>query len=125
GSNRELFPVERWAACHAVALCEGGFGVEFRRFPRAGADDLHLIPQPLLVAMRPHAFAALVLGNFCFPSFFKRAHLDFQTSQVAIQPSNRLHCNSVSLVSAVITEIVGRLSQTPTLYCSTLLNLLT
>ena len=52
------------------------------RFPSAGADDLHLVPEPLLVPMRPHAFAALVLGNFCFSSFFKRAHSDFQSRKV-------------------------------------------
>src|SRR5262249_27165398 len=28
--------------------------------------------------MQPHSFAALVLGNFCFPPFLKRAHSDFQ-----------------------------------------------
>jgi hypothetical protein len=38
---------------------------------------LQLIPQSLLMPVRLHAFAALVLGNFCFPSFFKRAHSDF------------------------------------------------
>src|SRR5437660_8738082 len=42
------------------------------------AMALHLISQPLLVAMRPHPFAAFVLGNFCLPSFFKRAHSDFR-----------------------------------------------
>ena len=52
------------------------------RFPSVGADDLHLVPEPLLVPMRPHAFAALVLGNFCFSSFFKRAHSDFQSRKV-------------------------------------------
>ena len=52
------------------------------RFPSTGADELHLISQPLLVPMRPHAFAALVLGNFCFSSFFKRAHSDFQSRKV-------------------------------------------
>jgi len=51
-------------------------------FPSASADDLHLVPEPLLVPMRPHAFAALVLGNFCFSSFFKRAHSDFQSRKV-------------------------------------------
>jgi hypothetical protein len=30
------------------------------------------------VPMRFHSFAALVLGNFCFSSFFERAHSDFQ-----------------------------------------------
>src|SRR6266496_6350151 len=43
------------------------------RFLSVGADDLHLVPEPLLVPMRPHAFAALVLGNFCFSSFLRRA----------------------------------------------------
>jgi len=28
--------------------------------------------------MRFHAFAALMLGDFCFASFFKRAHSAFQ-----------------------------------------------
>jgi len=35
-----------------------------------GRYRLYLIPQPLLVPMRPHALAALMLRNFCFPSFF-------------------------------------------------------
>ena len=87
--------IARWAACHAVALCEGGFGVGRWMFSASLqlAMALHLIPQPLLVAMRPHPFAALVLGNFCLSSFFKRAHSDFQTSQVAIQPFNAQYCN--------------------------------
>src|SRR4029077_18580307 len=38
---------------------------------------LQLVAQSLLMPMRLHAFAALVLGNFCFPSFFERAHSDF------------------------------------------------
>jgi hypothetical protein len=39
--------------------------------------SLELIPQSLLMPVRLHAFAALVLGNLCFPSFFKRAHSGF------------------------------------------------
>jgi hypothetical protein len=39
---------------------------------------LELVSQPLLVPVRLHAFAALMLGNFCFPSFLKRAHSVFQ-----------------------------------------------
>jgi hypothetical protein len=39
---------------------------------------LQFVPQSLLMPVRLHAFAALVLGNFCFPAFFKRAHSDFQ-----------------------------------------------
>src|SRR5213596_2611680 len=90
--------IGRWAACHAVALCEGGFGVGRWMFSASLqlAIALHLISQPLLVAMRPHPFAALVLRNFCFPSFFKRAHSDSQSSQVAIQPFNARYCNCIS-----------------------------
>jgi hypothetical protein len=39
---------------------------------------LQFVPQSFLMPVRLHAFAALVLGNLCFPSFFKRAHSDFQ-----------------------------------------------
>jgi hypothetical protein len=39
---------------------------------------LGLIPEALLVPMRFHALAALVLGNFRFASFLKRTHSDFQ-----------------------------------------------
>ena len=39
---------------------------------------LEFVPQPLLMPVRFHALAALVLGNLCFPSFFQRAHSDFQ-----------------------------------------------
>src|SRR5438093_13703711 len=81
-----LFSIGRWA-------------LSVGRFPSVGADDLHLVPEPLLVPMRPHAFAALVLGNFCFSSFLKRAHSVFPESQGAIQPSNPPCCNSVSLAS--------------------------
>jgi hypothetical protein len=45
---------------------------------------LHLITQAFLVAMRLHALAALVLGNFCFPSFFKRAHSDFHICEARL-----------------------------------------
>jgi hypothetical protein len=38
---------------------------------------LRLISQPLLMPMRLHALAALMLGNFRFASFLERAHLDF------------------------------------------------
>jgi hypothetical protein len=31
---------------------------------------LELVPQPLLMPVRFHALAALVLGNLRFPSFF-------------------------------------------------------
>jgi hypothetical protein len=50
-------------------------------------SSLQLVTQPLLMPVRFHALAALVLGNFGFPSFFKRAHSDFETA-VRIEPSN-------------------------------------
>jgi hypothetical protein len=34
--------------------------------------------------MRLHAFAALMLGNFCFSSFFERAHSDFQIRKLRL-----------------------------------------
>jgi hypothetical protein len=42
------------------------------------ANALRFVSQSLLMPMRLHAFAALMLGNFRFASFFKRAHSDFQ-----------------------------------------------
>src|SRR5437764_12958150 len=41
------------------------------------ACPLYLVTETLFVPMLPHAFATLVLGNFCFSSFFKRAHSEF------------------------------------------------
>jgi hypothetical protein len=38
---------------------------------------LQFVAQSFLVPVRLHAFAALVLGNLCFSSFFKRAHSGF------------------------------------------------
>jgi hypothetical protein len=45
--------------------------------------------------MRPHAFTALMLCNFRFPSFFQRAHSDFSELRVSIQPFNAPRCNLV------------------------------
>jgi hypothetical protein len=39
---------------------------------------LCLVAETLLMATLLHAFAALVLGNFRFASFFERAHSGFQ-----------------------------------------------
>ena len=50
-----------------------------------------LVAQALLMPVRLHAFAALVFGNFCFPSFFKRAHSDFSNCD-SIQSSNSPQC---------------------------------
>ena len=36
--------------------------------------ELRLVTQALLVAVFFHPLAALVLGDFCFSSFFQRAH---------------------------------------------------
>src|ERR1700745_1187479 len=37
---------------------------------------LQLVTQSFLMPVRLHPFAALMFGNFCFPSFFKGAHSD-------------------------------------------------
>ena len=57
------------------------FGVDARRWmfsAEAQGTALHLIPEALLMPMRPHAFATLVLRNLRFPPFLQRAHSDFQ-----------------------------------------------
>jgi len=53
---------------------------------------LYLIPESLLMPMRPHPFAALVLGNFRFPSFLERAHSNFEIL-IRIQPLKLRRCN--------------------------------
>jgi hypothetical protein len=55
-------------------LFELGIGRSPERLRRA----LRLIPEAFLVPIRFHALAALMLGNFRFASFLKRAHSDFQ-----------------------------------------------
>ena len=40
---------------------------------------LQLVPQSFLMPVRLHTFPTLVLGDFCFPSFFKGAHSDFSS----------------------------------------------
>ena len=40
-----------------------------------------LVAQALLMPVRLHSFAALVFGNFCFSSFFKRAHSDVENCE--------------------------------------------
>jgi len=41
--------------------------------------------------VRLHAFAALVLSNFCLPTFFKRAHSGFSNCD-SIESSNSPQC---------------------------------
>ena len=47
-------------------------------FQTLALTALRLISEALLVPIRFHALAALMLGNFRFASFLKRAHSDFQ-----------------------------------------------
>ena len=47
-------------------------------FQTLALTALRLISEALLVPMRLHAFAALMLGNFRLASFLKRAHSVFQ-----------------------------------------------
>jgi hypothetical protein len=53
---------------------------------------LRLISEALLVPMRLHAFAALMLGNFRFASFFERAHSDFQIREFRL--NHQMACNA-------------------------------
>ena len=55
------------------------------------ASELEFVPEPLLMPVRLHAFAAFVLGNFCLPSFLKRAHSDFSNGE-SIESSNSSQC---------------------------------
>jgi hypothetical protein len=79
-------PLQQWAKiersrlCHwTLSVCSRFIGVERWAFAApVDACELGLVTQTLLVSMCLHAFAALVLCDFCFPSFFKRAHSDFQ-----------------------------------------------
>jgi hypothetical protein len=52
--------------------------------------SLSLISKTLLVPMRLHALAALVLGNFSFASFLERAHSDFQIGEPRF--NHLIHC---------------------------------
>src|SRR2546421_1114941 len=65
----------------------------------APAYELHLIPQTLLVPMRPHSLAALMLGNFCFPSFLERAHSDFQSRRLRFNHLIRRIATALSIRS--------------------------
>ena len=60
-----------------------------------GSAALHLISQPLLVPMRPHSLAALVLGNFCFSSFLERAHSDFQSRRLRF--NHLIRCTATAI----------------------------
>jgi len=53
---------------------------------------LRLISEALLVPMRLHAFAALMLGNFRLASFFERAHSDFQIREFRL--NHQMACNA-------------------------------
>jgi hypothetical protein len=60
--------------------------------------SLELVTQPLLMPVRPHALAALVLGNFRFPPFFQRAHSDFQIREFRFNHVTR--CVATELYAA-------------------------
>jgi hypothetical protein len=45
--------------------------------------------------MRLHAFAALVLGNFCLPSFLKRAHSDLHIRKARFNHRSRRVATSI------------------------------
>jgi hypothetical protein len=76
GARNEISVFERWMPDFRLAA--GGM--------------LRLIAQPLLVPMRLHAFAALMLGNFRFASFLERAHSDCQIREARF--NHQMHCNA-------------------------------
>ena len=84
GDTRALprlkFDVRRWA-------------LDVLRLP--DRYSLHLIPESLLVPMRPHSLAAFVLGNFCFPSFFERAHSVFQSRRLRF--NHLIRCTATAI----------------------------
>jgi len=45
--------------------------------------------------MRPHSLAALVLGNFRFPSFLERAHSDFQSRKLRF--NHLIRCTATAI----------------------------
>jgi hypothetical protein len=49
------------------------------------------------VSMRLHSFAALMLRDFCFPSFFKGAHSDFVSPTIEPSNSPQRKCTRASL----------------------------
>src|ERR1043165_7171835 len=61
-------------------------------FQTLALDALRLISEALLVSMRLHAFAALMLGNFRLASFFERAHSDFQIREFRL--NHQMACNA-------------------------------
>jgi hypothetical protein len=51
--------------------------------------------------MRLHALAALVLGNFCLPSFLKRAHSDLQIRKARFNHRSRRVATSIGRDAAL------------------------
>ena len=58
-----------------------------------------------------HALAALVLGNFRFASFLKRAHSDFRDLRVLIQPLVALQRNSVLVLWCLRNRVLRLMSE--------------
>ncbi len=65
--------------------------------------------------MRFHALAALVLGNLCFPSFFQRAHSDFQIREFRFNHVTR----------CVATELYGGMRERCKVACETRYSIVT
>ena len=92
------------------------FLARLRQTSRAGSfagkskcdSALQFIPQSLLMPVRLHAFATLVLGNFCFPSFFKRAHSDLCKCD-PIESSNSSQRKCSRRCSAICFRVMVRL----------------
>ena len=65
--------------------------------------------------VRFHSLAALVLGNLCFPSFFQRAHSDFQIREFRFNHVTR----------CVATELYGGMRERCKVACETRYSIVT
>jgi len=79
--TQSLFELELNVRCWTLGL-----------FQTLALAALRLISEALLVPMRLHAFAALMLGNFRLASFFERAHSDFQIREFRL--NHQMACNA-------------------------------
>jgi hypothetical protein len=65
---------------------------------------LRFVPEPLLMPMRFHALAALMLRNFRFASFLERAHSDFQIREFRF--NHQMRCNATQFSHCSVTSLL-------------------
>jgi hypothetical protein len=65
---------------------------------------LRFVAEALLMPMRFHALAALMLRNFRFASFLERAHLDFQIREFRF--NHQMRCNATQFSHYSATSLL-------------------